>query len=61
MNINFKYDIGDIVYLITDNEQNKRIVTGYHISFKQILYRLSCGTSETSHYEIEISSEKSIF
>ena len=61
MTINNKYHFGQIVYLVTDEEQCQRIVTGYIIRPQSaILYMLTCGTAETNHYEIEISPEKNI-
>lgn len=57
---NFK--IGDYVYLKTDVDQYKRIVTGYTIRDRseKVVYLLSLGTEETSHYECEISIDKDI-
>lgn len=55
----FKYEIGQIVFLITDDEQKERIITGILIrANNQYLYFLACGTSETSHFEMEIASDK---
>jgi len=53
-----KYKIGDIVFLITDTEQLSRIVTGVLIRPAGIIYYLSCGVTETNHYEIEIVYDK---
>lgn len=53
--------MGRIVYLRTDEEQKQRIVTGYIIRpGSALLYMLTCGTTETNHYAIEISSKKNI-
>lgn len=54
------FEIGDYVYLKTDVEQYKRIVTGYTIrdSSEKVVYLLSLGTEETSHYKCEISTEE---
>lgn len=54
--------IGDYVYLKTDIEQYKRIVTGYTVrdSSEKVVYLLSLGTEETSHYECEISKEQDV-
>lgn len=54
-----KWPIGHIVYLKTDKEQAPRIITA--ISFRpeaQVIYYLSCGPSESTHYEMEISEDK---
>jgi len=58
MNIDNKFEIEEVVFLITDNEQSLRIVTAIQVSKRQLLYRLVCGTSESWHYEFEISSNK---
>lgn len=52
------HQIGDIVFLKTDPEQNERIVTEIRIRPNSILYSLSCGTTDSQHYEIEISTTK---
>ena len=56
------FKIGDYVYLKTDVDQYKRIVTGYTVrdSSEKIVYLLSLGTEETSHYGCEISMEEDI-
>lgn len=59
MEINNKYELGDIVYLKTDEDQKQRMVTGLRVFGKNnILYCLSCGTIETNHYYFEISDSK---
>lgn len=61
MTIPNKYELKQTVYLKTDGEQLARIVTGIHIRPNNcMLYSLSCGTSETNHYDFEISEEKNI-
>ena len=56
--MNFKYNLGDIVYLKTDTEQYARIVTGILIrNGNCILYYLSQSTMESTHYDYEISVE----
>lgn len=59
MVIDNKYDFGDVVYLITDEEQKPRIVCSFEI-YKggEILYRLNSGTASSSHYEFEITNQK---
>jgi len=59
--MNSNYKLGDIVYLYTDIDQLERMVTS--ITFKAngcVVYELSCGTSNSDHYEIEISKKKNI-
>lgn len=58
--IEVEHKIGDFVYLTTDQDQLKRVVTSISIYPNNIAYRLACGTSETIHYGLEISKEKNI-
>ncbi len=53
------FNIGDFVYLKTDIDQYKRIVTGYTVrdNSEKVVYLLSLGEEETSHYTCEISTE----
>lgn len=60
MVINTKYDIGEKVYLKTDSEQKERVVTQILMTPGTLIYTLSCGTEETTHYDMEISIEKDI-
>lgn len=51
---------GEIVYLKTDPEQMRRIVTGIQWSGgTTMLYGLSCNTMVTWHYGYEISKQRS--
>lgn len=57
----FKYKIGDLVYLKTDVQQEPRLVTGIIIRANdRISYYLSCGKDETHHYDFEISTKKDV-
>lgn len=58
MEIKTKYEIGQVVFLITDEDQKKRMITSIRISCNGIMYNLSCGTEDTVHYEIEIAEVK---
>lgn len=58
MEIKNEFNIGEIVFLITDENQLERIVTGLIIRKDSIIYYLSCGTTETSHYSFEIATNK---
>ena len=51
------FNIGDYVYLKTDIDQYKRLVTGYTVRSHGIIYFLSLGEEESTHYELEISDE----
>lgn len=55
--IEFRFDIGELVYLKTDVAQSPRIVFCYKVYKGEILYDLACGTVTSSHYEFEISTE----
>lgn len=52
------FKLGDEVYLKTDVEQRKGLVTGIMIRLGVVLYYVSIGTNESAHYEIELSKEK---
>lgn len=57
MVIENKFNFGDIVYLKTDKEQSARMVCRMSVKPSEIQYCLSCGSSETWHLDIEISTE----
>lgn len=62
MQIHNKYRFGQIVYLSTDIDQEQRMVTGLIVRPNSaIIYFLTAGTMETTHYEIEISETKNVF
>jgi molybdopterin/thiamine biosynthesis adenylyltransferase len=54
------FQYGDLVYLITDAEQERRMITGYTVRGASITYELSCGTETTWHRAEEITYDKSI-
>ena len=55
MILDTKYKFGDSVYLITDTEQLKRLVTGFNVRITGIVYLLSCGAVDSCHYDFEIT------
>jgi len=56
-----EYEIGSLVYLVTDPDQLQRMVTGYtERPGGFIIYYLSHGAEESTHYEIEIAKERDI-
>lgn len=59
MLIDNKYEFGDMVYLLTDSDQQMRIVSSIKV-FKngELMYLLCCGTTHSDHYEFEITKEK---
>ena len=60
MYIENHYDIGDMVYLHTDNDQLQRVVTGILVKPSSLTYALSCGSNESWHYDFEITVEKNV-
>lgn len=61
MNLNTKFNNGQIVFLITDPEQAERIITAILVSANNgISYQLSLGTQSSYHYDCEIASDKDI-
>lgn len=55
-----EFKINTFVYLRSDPEQLKRLVTGILLFESATQYRLSCGTEETDHWTHEISKERDI-
>jgi hypothetical protein len=60
MLIESKYNIGQIIFLKTDPEQKERMLTQISITSEGMRYCLSCGTSDSWHYEIEILAERDV-
>ena len=58
MKIDNKFNLEDIVFLITDTEQKARIVTAIQVSKNSLIYRLACGVNESWHYDYEIATDK---
>lgn len=61
MVINNKYEIGQLVYLRTDQHQLRRIVLCVMV-FKgeELWYKLACADEQTNHTEFEISDVKDL-
>lgn len=56
-----EFNIGQQVYLITDEDQSPRIVTGIHLRPNVcVIYSVSSGSKESEHYGIEISLERDV-
>lgn len=61
MKINNEYNHFDEVYLISDNDQYKRIVIEIKILPNNLLvYILSCNGEFSEHYENELTKEKGV-
>jgi len=58
MTIKTKYNIGQVVYLRTDIEQDARIITGITMRYSGVIYLLTCETLETPHYDFEFSTTR---
>lgn len=59
--ITFKYDVGQMLVLVTDPEQLERIVVGYSvIPGNIVLYRVCLGTTTSEHYEFELAEQPDI-
>ncbi|MDB5288524.1 MAG: hypothetical protein JWR05_3473 [Mucilaginibacter sp.] len=58
MIVNAAFEYGETVYLKTDPEQRARIITGHIIRKESIIYYVSCGVDETTHYEIELTKDE---
>ncbi len=60
MRINNMFDIEQIVYLKTDEDQSARIVTMIQVTKQELVYQLSLGTNTSYHYEFEITEEPNL-
>lgn len=56
MKINNKFALEDLVYLITDEEQKKRMVTEIKVRETGLVYELTCGVDASDHNEYEIAA-----
>lgn len=57
----FQFQIGDVVYSVTDREQCEMFVTGYKIRpNNHISYFVSCNGMESIFYDFELSKTKNI-
>jgi hypothetical protein len=56
-----EFQIGQSVYLINDQQQKPRFVTGITLKpFYSVVYELTSETVESWHFGFEISNEKDI-
>lgn len=61
MEIKTKYDLKQMVFLVHDPDQVKRMITEIIIiTPKHHKYLLSCGSDESEHYEHEISVSQDV-
>lgn len=57
MFLSSSYEIGEIVYLVTDKFQQERIVTAICFRGNGVSLELACGVNASWHYECEITKE----
>jgi hypothetical protein len=60
MIVESKYNLGDIVYLKTDKEQNPRMITSIAVRPLGCTYELSLSTTVSWHYDFEFSLEENV-
>jgi hypothetical protein len=61
MVIDNKFEIGSIVYLKTDKDQNERIIRQINIDVSNsIQYSIAYGSCISWHYDFEITAEKNV-
>lgn len=60
INIDNKFDHGQVVYLITDENQLPRIVTSIIVNKYDILYEVINTTTVSRHYDFELTSEVNV-
>lgn len=53
--IDLAFEIGQEVYLKTDDDQKKRIVCEVNLKQTGVIYRLCCGIADSWHYDFEIT------
>lgn len=60
MIIENKFNIGQTVYLLTDEDQKPRLITSIIVNKYDLLYQMNNGTLQSTHYDYEISEEKQL-
>ena len=55
-----KFEISQVVYLKTDNDQLPRIVFAFIVDCSGCIYKLCCGTNTSEHYDFEISETENV-
>ncbi len=59
MTIKTNFSFGQTVYLKTDKEQSERFITEMLVyPSLHINYKVACGSSQSWHYDFELSAEK---
>ena len=61
MVIDNKFDIGEIVYCVTDTDQKEKQVTGLLIRPGGLIsYECYAGSNQAWHYDFELSKQKNV-
>ena len=60
MVIENKFNIGQTVYLVTDQDQKPRIILSIAVNKYDLIYEMTSGTDTSRHYDFEISEEKQL-
>lgn len=55
-----EYDIGEMVYIKTDPDQNRAQVQGYAIDKNGLMYNVTKNGMELSVYDFELTKEKDV-
>ena len=61
MNIPNEHSIMDMVYLLHDPEQTKRMITAIIWDGHKVMYEMIAGNNVSQHYEFEVSTIKTIY
>lgn len=60
MTIITPYEIGSIVYLITDPDQRERMIIGIYVCAHGLTYELRHESATSWHYDFEFTKEKDL-
>ena len=60
-NLDIEYALGEFVYLVTDPDQFKRLVTGYYVSMDgTVMYEVALASMGSKYYADELSRDKDV-
>ena len=60
ISLDLLYNYGDEVFLKSDRDQLKRIVTGFILRSGTFLIGITLESKETWHYQFEVTKEKDV-
>ena len=58
--VDIQFNIGDLVYLVTDPYQYPRIITGIFLRKTLVSYELSLGENLSAHFDFELSKKPTL-